>query len=58
MTSAIINKILHGPTTILRGSQNDANGDSYVEAVRVLFGLEPIQTEEKMANLDDVAGEE
>jgi len=58
MTSAIINKILHGPTTVLKTAQNDANGDSYVEAVRVLFGLEPLQTEEKMENLDDVTGEE
>ncbi len=41
LTSAIINKVLHQPTTILKQAQNDASGSDYVDAVRTLFALEP-----------------
>jgi glutamyl-tRNA reductase len=39
MTGAMINKILHQPTTILKRTQNDTSGEDYVDAVRVLFDL-------------------
>ncbi len=39
MTSAIINKILHQPTTVLKQNQNDHSGEDYVDAVRTLFDL-------------------
>ncbi len=46
LTAAIINKVLHQPTTVLKQSQNDASGDRYVDAVRTLFNLETEATEE------------
>ena len=39
LTSAIINKLLHSPIAVLKRSQNDAAGDTYVDAVRTLFEL-------------------
>ncbi|MDY6848869.1 MAG: glutamyl-tRNA reductase [Thermodesulfobacteriota bacterium] len=39
MAAAIVNKALHAPITVLKKSQNDAQGDNYVEAVRTLFDL-------------------
>lgn len=39
MANAIVNKILHHPTNILKQSQNGSNGDLYIDAVRTLFGL-------------------
>jgi glutamyl-tRNA reductase len=53
LTGAIINKVLHQPMTVLKQSQNDPSGDNYVDAVRVLFGLEPPQPEEEIKRLDD-----
>ncbi|WP_298036178.1 glutamyl-tRNA reductase [uncultured Desulfuromonas sp.] len=53
LTSAIINKVLHRPTTVLKQTQNDASGDSYVDAVRVLFDLEPPQPDGEEKPLPD-----
>jgi glutamyl-tRNA reductase len=39
MANAIINKILHQPTAILKNAQNDTSGEDYVDTVRVLFDL-------------------
>ncbi|MCF6267408.1 MAG: glutamyl-tRNA reductase [Desulfuromusa sp.] len=39
MTSAIINKILHHPTYILKQKNNDADGNLYVDVARTLFDL-------------------
>jgi glutamyl-tRNA reductase len=39
MANAIINKILHQPTAILKNTQNDTSGEDYVDTVRVLFDL-------------------
>ena len=39
MAGAIINKILHKPTAVLKNSQNDTSGEDYVDAVRTLFDL-------------------
>jgi glutamyl-tRNA reductase len=44
MTSAIVNKILHHPTNILKQASNDGNGNLYLDAVRTLFDL-PAQKE-------------
>ncbi|MEJ2200925.1 MAG: glutamyl-tRNA reductase, partial [Desulfuromonadaceae bacterium] len=41
LTAAIINKILHQPTAVLKQAQNDTSGTDYVNAVRTLFALEP-----------------
>lgn len=39
MTNAIVNKILHHPTNILKKSQNGSDGNLYIDAVRTLFDL-------------------
>ena len=53
LTSAIINKVLHQPITTLKNSQNDASGDSYVDAVRALFDLTPPEPEGEIKPLED-----
>ncbi|MDY7034078.1 MAG: glutamyl-tRNA reductase [Thermodesulfobacteriota bacterium] len=40
LTSSIINKILHGPVTKLKGKKDTLKGSYYVDAVRDLFNLE------------------
>jgi glutamyl-tRNA reductase len=42
LTSALINKILHHPTKILKQASRDPEGNSYVEAVRILFDLQTV----------------
>jgi len=39
LTRALVNKILHQPTSILKDAQNREDGDSYIDAVRTLFDL-------------------
>jgi glutamyl-tRNA reductase len=53
LTSAIINKVLHQPTTVLKQAQNDGRGDGYVDAVRVLFDIHPAPPAGDIKNLDD-----
>ena len=54
MTGAIINKILHKPTAILKNSQNDMSGEDYVDAVRTLFDLPaPSDDDQEIKPLDD-----
>jgi glutamyl-tRNA reductase len=40
MTSAIVNKILHGPTNRLKQSAGEVDGVMYIEAARHLYGLD------------------
>ncbi|MGK2943661.1 MAG: glutamyl-tRNA reductase, partial [Desulfuromonadales bacterium] len=55
MASAIINKILHQPTSILKRTQNDSSGEDYVDAVRVLFDLPaPADNDKEIKPLDDM----
>ena len=55
MSSAIINKILHQPTSILKRTQNDSSGEDYVDAVRVLFDLPaPADNDKEIKPLDDM----
>jgi glutamyl-tRNA reductase len=54
MANAIINKILHQPTTALKQSQNDASGNDYVDAVRTLFDLPaPADHDKEIRPLED-----
>jgi len=54
MTNAIINKILHPPTSALKSAQNDASGEDYVDAVRALFDLPaPADDDKEIKPLDD-----
>ncbi len=39
LTRALVNKILHQPTSILKDAQNSEDGDAYIDAVRTLFDL-------------------
>jgi len=39
MTCAIVNKILHQPTYILKQANNNGDGSLYIDAVRTLFDL-------------------
>ncbi len=39
MTSAIINKILHRPTSVLKMAGSNEDGSEYIDAVRTLFDL-------------------
>jgi glutamyl-tRNA reductase len=40
LTCAIVNKMLHGPTARLKSAAEAADGYTYVEAARVLYGLD------------------
>ncbi|MFC1779852.1 glutamyl-tRNA reductase [Thermodesulfobacteriota bacterium] len=54
MAGAIINKILHKPTAILKNSQNDMSGEDYVDAIRTLFDLPaPSTDDQEIKPLDD-----
>ena len=54
MAGAIINKILHQPTTLLKRTQNDTSGEDYVDAVRALFDLPALADDDKeIKPLDD-----
>jgi glutamyl-tRNA reductase len=57
LTAAIVNKVLHQPMTLLKKSQNNPAGESYVEAVRALFDLDLPAPEGKIECLDDQVGE-
>jgi glutamyl-tRNA reductase len=54
MAGAIINKVLHQPTAVLKRSQNDTSGEDYVDAVRTLFDLPaPAGDDKGIRPLDD-----
>ena len=58
LTSAIVNKVLHQPITILKQAQNDGNGASYIDAVRTLFDLEQPVPPGELDALDDSSAKE
>ncbi len=41
MTRALVNKLLHEPTTRLREQASNGNAERYAETVRDLFDLDP-----------------
>ncbi len=47
MSGAIINKILHQPTALLKRTQNETSGEDYVDAVRTLFDLPALVNDDK-----------
>ncbi len=54
MAGAIINKILHQPTSLLKRTQDDTSGEDYVDAVRALFDLPALANDDKeIKPLDD-----
>lgn len=53
LTAAIVNKVLHQPTKVLKQAQDDAAGDGYVDAVRALFDIAAPNPEGDIQPLDD-----
>jgi glutamyl-tRNA reductase len=53
MASAIVNKILHQPTNVLKKSQDGSDGEQYIDAVRTLFALPENLDSKAAAELDD-----
>jgi glutamyl-tRNA reductase len=56
LTSAIVNKMLHGPTARLRAAAEEKDGYEYVEAARVLWGLNPEQAKPHAHGLRGLLG--
>ena len=53
MTSAIVNKALHHPVTLLKQCSDDTACDLYVDAVRTLFDLAPPEPEEEQIDISE-----
>lgn len=53
LTAAIINKIMHLPISTLKQAQQNSAEDSYVDAVRTLFGLETTTESDEFPPLDE-----
>jgi glutamyl-tRNA reductase len=54
MANALINKILHQPTSVLKRTQDETSGEDYVDAVRALFDLPaPAAGDNEIKPLDD-----
>jgi glutamyl-tRNA reductase len=55
LTSAIINKILHDPITLIKHKNEEAMADLYLDTLRTLFGLplEPSEPSNKENQKDD-----
>jgi glutamyl-tRNA reductase len=47
LTGAILNKLLHTPTNVLKQANQGNRADLYLDALRSLFDLSPECTEEK-----------
>ena len=55
MTCAIVNKILHQPTYILKQANNNGDGSLYIDAVRTLFDLpDPVDQKPDKSNCSDI----
>ena len=54
MTNAIVNKVLHRPIAVLKRTQNESNGEDYIDAVRELFDLPaPAVDDTPLVPIDD-----
>jgi len=52
LTNAIINKVLHRPTTVLKNGYGEEPGDNFVDAVRVLFDLPALTEDNELRSLE------
>ena len=52
LTSAIVNKILHGPLSLLKRTNGEMSTDLFLDALQTLFGLETIEFEEEKERED------
>lgn len=51
MTCALVNKILHQPTYVLKQANNNGDGSLYIDAVRTLFDLpDPVDQQSDKSN--------
>jgi len=54
LTSAIVNKLLHQPTSVLKRTGQGGRGDLYVDALRQLFDLETaVPAAEELGDLEE-----
>ena len=53
LTNAIMNKLLHHPTSLLKRTDQGSRNDLYVDALRHLFDLETGEEQEAMMELED-----
>ncbi len=53
LTLAIMNKLLHSPTTLLKQTGQGGRVDLYVDALRQLFGLEAVRRDDEELELED-----
>jgi glutamyl-tRNA reductase len=53
LTAAIINKLLHPPTSLLKKSGQGGRTDLYIDALRNLYGLEISGPEEELGELEE-----
>jgi len=58
LTSAIVNKILHTPLTLLKRTDEEAMADLFVDALRTLFGLSEKSLQPLSENLEGEKEEE
>lgn len=53
LTNAMMNKLLHQPTSVLKRADQGNRNDLYVDALRNLFELETAAPQESLMSLDD-----
>lgn len=53
LTMAIMNKLLHAPTTVLKQAGQGGRIDLYVDAMRQLFELEALQQDDQQLELEE-----
>ncbi len=53
LTVAMMNKLLHGPTSVLKQSGQGGRIDLYVDSLRQLFGLEALQRDDEELELEE-----
>jgi glutamyl-tRNA reductase len=58
LTSAIINKIMHTPITLLKRTNEEATADLYLDALRALFGLSEQSLETYLEKFKEAEEEE
>ena len=58
LTSAIINKILHTPITLLKQTNEEAMADLYLDALHALFGLSEKSLETFLKKVEEEVGKE
>ena len=53
LTTAMMNKLLHAPTSVLKNAGQGGRVDLYVDALRQLFDLEALQHDDRELELEE-----